>query len=127
MQLLDYVDDDPYLFDDDDDDSIECDENGSDDKNDDTEEAQDESAVIAATAEPSRAIPSLFNICSDPSINQDAKFLDALHDVFEQNETSTVFKTHIKKMKAAFYEARRSVKKRITDVSNNTVVEQEDE
>ena len=68
----------------------------------------------------------MFNICSDPSINQDTKFLDALHDVFEQNETSTVFKTHIKKMKAAFYEAQRSVKKRITDVGNNTVVEQED-
>ena len=30
-------------------------------------------------------------------------------------------------MKSAFYEAQRSVKKRITDVSNNTVVEQEDE
>ena len=30
-------------------------------------------------------------------------------------------------MKATFYEARRSVKTRITDVSNNTVVEKEDE
>ena len=52
-ELLDYVDDDPYLFDDDDD-GIDCDESGSDDENDDAEEAQDESAVIAATAEPSR-------------------------------------------------------------------------
>ena len=123
-ELLDYGDDEPYLFDDDDDDDgIDCDESGSDDENNDAEEVQDESAIIAATAEPSRAISSLFNICSDRSINQDAKFLDALHDVFEQNKTSTIFKTHIKKMKVAFYEARRSVKKRITDVSNNTVVE----
>ena len=82
-ELLDYGDDEPYLFDDDDDDGIDCDESGSNDENNDAEEVQDESAIIAATAEPSRAISSLFNICSDRSINQDARFLDALHDVFE--------------------------------------------
>ena len=56
---------------------------------------------------------SLTNVSDDPSINKDAKFLDAVHNVFEANEIGIIFKPHLKKMKAAFYEARRSVKKRI--------------
>ena len=64
---------------------------------------------------------------STANSNLDAQFLDALQEAFEQNETSAVFKPHIKKIKSAFYEAQRSVKKRITDASNNTVVKEEDE
>ena len=54
------------------------------------------------------------NISDDPLINKDAKFLDAFQNAFEANETSVVFKPHFTKLKAAFYEARRSVKKRIS-------------
>ena len=56
-----------------------------------------------------KAIPSLMNICDDPVIKKDAKFLDALQDVFESNEISHIFKLHPKEMKSAFYEAHREM------------------
>ena len=66
------------------------------------------------------------NACADPLINKDGKFSDALQHVFESIETSDIFKPH-KKTKPVFYKARRSVKKRITNVINITDLEQEDE
>ena len=63
---------------------------------------------------PNSALSHLFqNICNDPEVNKDVKFLDNLRKVFEGNETSIMFKPHLNKVKSAFYEARRSVKKRI--------------
>ncbi len=59
------------------------------------------------------AIKSLQNICSDSDVNKDAKFLDDLQKLFENNETSLLFKPHLRKIKAGFYEGRHSLKKRI--------------
>ena len=58
-------------------------------------------------------IKSLQNICNDPDVNKDTKFLDDLQKVFKENETSLMFKPRLNKMKAAFKEGRRSLKKRI--------------
>ena len=58
-------------------------------------------------------IKSLQNICNDPDVNKDAKFLDDLQKVFKETETSLMFKPHLNKMKAAFNEGRHSLKKRI--------------
>ena len=66
------------------------------------------------------------NVSDDPLINKDANFLDAVRNVFEGNETSIIFKPHLKKMKAVFYEAQRSIKKRIKEVHSNTIFEQGD-
>ena len=62
------------------------------------------------SAKPS-IISSLQNTCNDPEVNKDAKFLDVLQKVFEDNETSLMFKPHLTKVKSAFYETRRSMKK----------------
>ena len=89
---------------------------------------QTEPAVEVITqANSSNTIPSLTNVCDDPLINKDMKFLDALQSVFEANETSVILKPHIQKMKSAFYEARKRIKKHIREAHNNTVVEEEDE
>ena len=58
-------------------------------------------------------IKSLQNICSDPDVNKDAKFLDDLQKLFQDSETSLMFKPHLIKIKAGFFEGRRSLKKRI--------------
>ena len=46
---------------------------------------------------------------------------------FGEHDTSEMFKPNIKKMKAAFYEARRSVKKIITTEVSNENVSDKDE
>ena len=56
-------------------------------------------------------ISSLQNTCDDPEVNKNAKFLDNLQKVFQDNETSLMFKSHLNKAKSAFYKARHSVKK----------------
>ena len=109
--MLDYVEDDPYLLFEENDENIN-EENESDDEENSELETQAEIAstvAIAGTATSSNTIPSLTNVTDDPLINKDAKFLD------------------LKKKKAAFYEARRSVKKRIKEAHSNTIIEQEDE
>ena len=127
--MLDYVEDDPYLLFEEKDENIN-EENESDDEENSEFERQAEIAStveIAGTATSSNTIPSLTNVTDDPLINKDAKFLDALQNVFKANETSVIFKPHLKKMKAAFYEARRSVKMHIKEAHSNTIIEQEDE
>ena len=99
-------------------------ENESDDEENSEVETQ---AEIASTVEIAETATSSNTITDDPLINKDAKFLDALQNVFEANETSVIFKPHLQKMKARFYEARRSVKKRIKEAHGNTIIEQEDE
>ena len=51
-----------------------------------------------------RVIASLMNIFTDPSIKKDAKFFDALQDVFKNNEKSDVFKPYVEKRKSSLYE-----------------------
>ena len=68
--------------------------------------------AVLVSNEPS-VIKSLQNICNYPDVNKDTKFLDDLQKVFKKNETSLMFKPHLNKMKTAFYEGRRCLKKRI--------------
>ena len=69
------------------------------------------------SAKPS-IISSLHNICNDPEVNKDAKFLDNFQKAFKDNDTSFMFKPQLNKVRSAFYEARRSVKKRILTDTN---------
>ena len=67
-------------------------------------------------------IASLVDICSDENINRNARLLDAIQKTFNDNESSVLFKLHTNKMKAAFIEARRSVKKRIKQAKSETTM-----
>ena len=80
----------------------------------DEESPSDQPSVAVSENKGSRGIASLQNVCDDPEINKDAVFLDEFHKVLEKNETSMLFKSHLNKMKATFFEARRNLKKRIT-------------
>ena len=113
-ELLDYVEDDPYLFE-----EIEengngtdetSDESGNDDDNNDVEMQTEPAVEVITQVNSSNTIPSLTYVCDDPLINKDVKFLDAPQSVFEANETSVIFKPPVKKMKSAFYEALKSIK-----------------
>ena len=68
-------------------------------------------------------IASLVDICSDENINRNARLLDAIQKTFNGNESSVLFKLHTNKMKAAFIEARRSVKKRIKQAKSETTMQ----
>ena len=72
-------------------------------------------------------IASLIDICSDENINKDARLLDTIQKAFNDNESSVLFKPHAKKMKAAFIEARRSVKKRIKQAKSDATMQKSDE
>ena len=74
----------------------------------------DQPSVVVPENKGSRRITSLQNFCDDPEINKDAVFPDEFQKVLEKNETSVLFKPHLNKMKATFFEARRNLKKRIT-------------
>ena len=67
-------------------------------------------------------IASLVDICSGENINRNARLLDAIQKTFNDNESSVLFKLHTNKMKAAFIEARRSVKKRIKQAKSETTM-----
>ena len=69
-------------------------------------------------------IASLVDICSDENINRNARLLDAIQKTFNDNESSVLFKPHTNKMKAAFIEARRSVKKRIKQAKSETTMQE---
>ena len=71
-------------------------------------------------------IASLIDICSDENINKDARLLDTIQKAFNDNESSVLFKPHAKKMKAAFIEARRSVKKRIKQAKSGAAMQESD-
>ena len=75
-----------------------------------------------------RKIASLVDICNnDESINKDARLLDAIQKAFDENESSVLFKPHVKRMKTAFIEARRSVKKRISQAKSDATMEGSDD
>ena len=80
----------------------------------------------SASANGSR-IASLVDICSDKNINKDARLLDAIQKAFNDNESSVLFKPHAKKVKAAFIEASRSVKKRIKQAKSDATMQESDE
>ena len=63
---------------------------------------------------------SLVDICKDEDINKDARFLDAIQKVFDENETSLLFKPNAIKMKLASVDARKGVKKRIKHSNSTT-------
>jgi hypothetical protein len=90
-------------------------------------------SIPTAAPVPSLSIKSLHNMCNDPEVNKDAKFLDDLQKLFQDNETSLQFKPHLNKIKAGFYEGRRSLKKRIitktksTDQENLSEITNEDD
>ena len=71
-------------------------------------------------------IATLVDICSDENINKDARLLDGIQKAFNNNESSVLFKPHAKKMKAAFIEARRSVKKRIKQAKSGAAMQESD-
>ena len=89
--MLDYVDDDLYLVDEDV-------ERENDNENGEVEAENEETQTIIGneTAQPKITMPSLMNICEDPLINNNAKFLNALKHVFGCNETNGILKRHIK-------------------------------
>ena len=51
-------------------------------------------------------VPSLVDICKDENINKDARFIDAIQNVCEENETTELFKPQLTK-KLAFAEVRK--------------------
>ena len=72
-------------------------------------------------------IASLVDIRSNKNINKDARLLDSIQKAFNDNESSVLFKRHAKKMKAAFIEARRGVKKRIKQAKSDATIQESDE
>ena len=75
----------------------------------------------------STKIKSLVDISSDPLINKDARFLEQIQSLLLENDTSDVFKSNIKKMLAAHFDARKSVKKRISDKTAKNIVMEDNE
>ena len=122
MELLDYMEGDA-IFEDpaSEAESENSEQFSSDDEVDSETEMEAENTIeqVIPTATQVPAVPavptikSLQNICSDPDVNKDAKFLDDLQKLFQDSETSLMFKPHLSKIKAGFFEGRRSLKKRI--------------
>ena len=75
----------------------------------------------------STKIKSLVDISSDPLVNKDARFLEQIQSLLLENDTSDVFKSNIKKMLAAHFDARKSVKKRISDKTGKDIVMEDNE
>ena len=106
--MLAYIEDNPYLFEDDENETNETpDESGSENVITQPESSNQTSVEVPRFPK----IPSLTNITEDPLINKDAKVLGALQLVLEENDSSVIFKPHLKKLTSAFYEVRRSIKK----------------
>ena len=59
---------------------------------------------------------SFVNLCEDPSINKDVKFLDDLDVLLTNNDTGEIFMPNIKKLRAVYQDVRNSVKGRIGSV-----------
>ena len=105
-----------------DDDDDDDDENESND--DESESAVNDEEIAQSLKNTSRSakIKSLVNISSDPIINKEAGFLEQIQALLLENDTSDVFKPHLKKMLAAFFDARKSVKKRIAEKTGHNIV-----
>ena len=101
-----------------DDDDVSEEENESD--VDDSPELEADKQSEDNISDNRNRLSSLVGISNDANINQDARFLEAIENVLAENETSIMLKPFVTKIKMAFVEGRRSVKKRITTSSNNT-------
>ena len=75
----------------------------------------------------STKIKSLVDISSDLLIKKDGRFLQQIQSLLLQNDTNNVFKPHINEMLAAFFNARKSVKKRITEKTGKNIVMEDGE
>ena len=75
----------------------------------------------------STKIKSLVDISLDLLIKKDGRFLQQIQSLLLQNDTNNVFKPHINEMLAAFFNARKSVKKRITEKTGKNIVMEDDE
>ena len=75
----------------------------------------------------STKIKTLFDIISDSLLNKDARFLEQIQSLLLENDTSDVFKPHIKKMLADFFDARKSIKKSISEKTDKNIVMEDDE
>ena len=64
-------------------------------------------------------LSSLAGVSNDIDINKDARFLEAIENVLADNETSMMLKPFVTKIKMAFVDGRRSVKRRICNMQNN--------
>ena len=89
--------------------------------------ANEEIAQGSKNTPRSTKIKSLVEISLDPLINKDASFLEQIKSLLLENDTSDVLKPHIKKMLAAFFDARKSVKKRISKKTCKNIVMEDDE
>ena len=127
-ELLEYMD---SLGDDNDENKSdeEIYQSGDDDDENETNDDESESAVndeeIAQSSKNtsrSAKIKSLVNISSDPIINKDARFLEQIQALLLENDTSDDFKPHLKKLLATFFDARKSVKKRIAEKTGRDIV-----
>ena len=98
------------------------DENESND--DESESAVNDEKIAQSSKNTSRSakIKSLVNISSDPIINKDARFLEQIQALLLENDTSDVFKPHLEKMLAAFFDARKSVKRCIAEKTGQDIV-----
>ena len=99
-----------------------------DDQPEETSTQEEKAAPEVQAAETSVAInrsqiTSLVGISNDDNINKDARFLDAIKKAFDEYETSTVLKPHTTKMKLAFVDARRSLKRRIKRTESDVLEE----
>ena len=79
------------------------DENESND--DESESAVNDEEIAQGSKNTSRSakIKSLVNISSDPIINKDARFLEQIQALLFENDTSNVFKPHLKKNAGSFF------------------------
>ena len=97
---------------------VDEDENGESSDDSDTEETTDpvpEETYVQENG-PENSIPGvaiLENICDDDAVNKDAKFVDNLARVLEENQTTTLFRPHLNKILVAFHAARTQVKRQI--------------
>ena len=75
----------------------------------------------------STKIKSLVDISLNFLNNKDARFLEQIQSLLLENDTSDVFKPHIKKMLADFFDARKSIKKSISEKTDKNIVMEDDE
>ena len=89
--------------------------------------ANEEIAQGSKNTPRSKKIKSLVDISSDPLIKNGARFVEQIQSLLLENDTSDVFIPYIKKMLAAFFDARKSVKKRTSEKTGKSIVMGDDE
>ena len=75
----------------------------------------------------STKIRSLVDISSDPLINKDARFLEQIQSLLLEMIQAMFSNLIFKKMLPAFFDARKSVKKSISEKTGKNIVMEDDE